>query len=83
MDAAIQEEFATGIDDDFPARSHYLFEDYTLDDVMRSSTIIKKYWLQSVESARLYAQPLSEDGTPVPYAGNRRHLQSWMAGQTF
>ena len=82
LDQAIVEEFDRGIDPTFPGRSTYLFTDYTVDEVMQSTTICKKYWLQSVEAARMYNIPTT-DNNNSGYSGMRLHLQRWMAGQTF
>ena len=43
LDEAILEEFSKGLDDDFPPRSAYLLEDYTLEEVLRSTIVRKKF----------------------------------------
>ena len=83
LDEAILEEFSKGLDDDFPPRLAYLLEDYTLEEVLRSTIVRKKFWLQSVEAAWTYSQPVYEDGSIAPYADMRSNLHKWMAGQTF
>ena len=81
LNRIIELEFQTGIDDDFPHRSCYLFENYDYNDVISKSTTAKKAWLQAVEAARTFNRYAAmDDGTKTTstYEPERKLLRQWM-----
>ena len=63
---AIIEEYERGADDDFPTRSRHLFE-ADLDNILTYSLPVRKAWLQSVESARVYSLPDDDENPFLSY----------------
>ena len=77
LDAAITNELALGLTDSFPLRSRHLLENNAM-DVMTLSLQSKKYWLQSVESARSCGSPVAIDDQPSVHAPERTMLRQWL-----
>ena len=81
LDRIIELEYQKGIDEDFPYRSYYLFENYDFNDVITMPIFAKKAWLQAVEAARIFNKYTTmDDGTKITsiYEPERKLLRQWM-----